>query len=218
LASGTPPSTSTSDGGTITTDGTATVSGAPDTMTVSIRVSTSNPHAAAALAQNNAITLAVQHALEQDGVALKDIQTTDLELQQTYPPSAAGFEADDEVSATLHNLARAGSAIDDAIAAAGDAGRLDGVNFSVSDTSPLMGVARQQAVAAARADAMQLAAAAGEHVVGLRSLTDETDQNSPMPYGRAPMAAGSATSTPVPIQPGTQQLNVVVSAVWALSR
>jgi uncharacterized protein YggE len=187
-------------------------------MTVSIRVSTSNLHAAPALARNNAITLAVQHALERDGVAPKDIQTSDLSLQETYPPSAAGFEVDDEVTATLHNLARAGSAIDDAVTVAGDAGRLDGVSFSMSDTSPLMGTARQQAVAAARADAVQLAAAAGEQLVGLRSLTDETDQNPPMPYGQVPMAAGSASTAPVPVQPGTQQLNVVVTAVWDVSR
>jgi uncharacterized protein YggE len=187
-------------------------------MTVSVRVSTSDPHAAAALAHNNAITLAVQQALQRDGVAAKDIQTTGLSLQQTYPPTAAGYEVDDEVSATLHNLARAGSAIDDAVAAAGDAGRLDGVSFSMSDTSPLMAAARQQAVTAARADAGQLAAAAGESLGGLRSLTEETNQNSPVPYSQVPTAAGSASAAPVPVQPGTQQLSVVVTAVWDVGR
>jgi uncharacterized protein YggE len=187
-------------------------------MTVSIRVSTSGIHAAAALARNNALTLAVQHALERDGVAVKDIQTTNLSLQENYPPSPAGFEVDHEVSATLHNLARAGSAIDDAVTAAGDAGRLDGVVFSISDTSPLMGAARQQAVAAARTDAGQLAAAAGEQLAGLRSLTDQTQQNPPVLYPQSSAAVGSAESAPVPVQPGTQQLSVVVTAVWNLSR
>jgi uncharacterized protein YggE len=186
-------------------------------VTVSIRVSTSDPHAAAALAHNNTVALAVQQALERDGVAPKDIQTTDLSLQPAYPPSQAGFEVDDEVSATLHDLARAGSLIDGAVAAAGDAGRLDGVNFSMSDASPLMGAARQQAVAAARIEAAQLAAAAGEHLAGLRSLTDETTQNAPVPY-EPNRAAESATSMPVPVQPGTQQLSVAVTAVWNLSR
>jgi uncharacterized protein YggE len=183
-------------------------------MTVSVRVSTSDPHAAAVLGHNNAITLAVQQSLQRDGVAAKDIQTTGLSLQQTYPPSAAGYEVDDEVSATLHNLARAGSTIDDAIAAAGDAGRLDGVSFSMSDTSPLMAAARQQAVTAARTDAAQLATATGENLGGLRSLTEQTNQNTPVPYAQVPTAAGSASAVPVPVQPGTQQMSVVVTAVW----
>jgi uncharacterized protein YggE len=150
-------------------------------------------------------------------VAQKDIKTTDLSLQQTVPPSAAGFEADDEVSATLHDLTKAGSAIDDAVAAAGDAGRLDGVSFSMADSSPLMAAARQQAVAAAHTDAVQLAAAAGEHLVGLRSMTDQTNQGSPAPYPAAPMAGASAGAVPVPVQPGSQQLSVAVTAVWAVS-
>jgi uncharacterized protein YggE len=189
-------------------------------MTVALRVSTSGPHAAAALSRNNAITLAVQHTLERDGVAVKDIQTTGLSLQQTFPPEAAGYEVDDEVSATLHHLAYAGAAIDDAMAAAGDAGRLDGVTFSMSNTSPLMATARQQAVAAARTDAAQLAAAAGERLVGLRSLTEETNQNSELRYPAAAMAAGStsAPAVPVPVQAGTQQMSVVVNAVWDVSQ
>jgi uncharacterized protein YggE len=187
-------------------------------MTVNVRISTSGAHAAATLAQNNSITLAVQQALEGDGVAQKDIQTSGLSLQENYPPSPAGFEVDDEVSATLHNLTRAGSAIDDAISTAGDAGRLDGVTFSMSDTSPLMGAARQQAVAAARADAEQLAAAAGERVIGLHALTDQSDQNpQPLSSEMVP-AAGSASRAAVPVQPGTQQLSVMVSAVWDVGR
>ena len=213
-----PPSTSSVGGGSITTTGTATVSGAPDTMTVTVRISTSGAHAAATLARNNAITLAVQQSLERDGVGRNDIQTTGLSLQESYPPSPAGFEVDDEVSATLHNLTRAGTAIDDAVSTAGDAGRLDGVTFSMSDTSPLMGAARRQAVALARADAEQLAAAAGERVVGLQSVTDQTDQNPQPISSEVVPAAGSASGAAVPVQPGTQQLIVAVSAVWDVSR
>jgi uncharacterized protein YggE len=214
-----PASPSGSDAGTITTTGTGSVSGAPDTMTVSLRVSTSGPHAGAALTRDNVITSAVQRALERDGVAVKDIQTTGLSVQQTFPPDAAGYEVDDEVSATLHHLGSAGTAIDDAMTAAGDAGRLDGVTFTMSNTSPLMASARQQAVTAARTDATQLAAAAGERVVGLRSLTEETNQGSEIPYPQVGVATGSAapSTVPVPVQPGTQQMSVVVTAVWDVS-
>lgn len=159
------------------------------------------------------------HALEQDGVALKDIQTTGLSLQQTFSPDPAGYQVDDQVSVTLHHLATAGAAIDHAMAAAGDAGRLEGVTFSVSNTSPLLAAARQQAVGAARSDAAQLAGAAGDQLVGLRSLTEETDQDSQAPYPQPVMATGGASpsAAPVPVQPGTQQMSVVVIAVWGVS-
>ena len=187
-------------------------------MTVTVQISTSSAHRGRDLARNNSITLAVQQSLERDGVAQKDIQTTGLSLQENYPPSPAGFEVGDEVSATLHNLTRAGAAIDDAVSTAGDAGRLDGVTFSMSDTSPLMGAARQRAVALARADAEQLAVYAGERVVGLHSLTDQTDQEPSAAFpGRLGPAAGSASRAAVPAEPGTQQLSVVVSGLFGTS-
>src|SRR5947209_3514901 len=165
VAAGVPTSSSTAGmPETITTSGTGTVNGTPDTLSIGVGVSTSATHAASALSQNNSIATAVQQALERDGVPAVDIQTTGLSLQAQYPPQPAGFQVYDEVTATLHNMSRAGSIIDDALAPAGDAGRLDYVNLSMSDTSPLVAAARQRAVAAARTEAQQLAAAAGAHV------------------------------------------------------
>jgi uncharacterized protein YggE len=165
------------------------------------------------LAQNDAIAGRVQQALETDGVAAGDIQTTGLSLQQMGSPSPSGYQVDDSVSATLHDLARAGTTIDDAVAAAGDAGRLDGVSFSLSASSPLMAAARQQAVTAARVDAQQLAAAAGQHLSALVSLTDQPQQVTGLFNGAVGMASPAAA---VPLRPGTQQLSVEVTAVWAV--
>jgi uncharacterized protein YggE len=200
--------------GTITTQGTGMVSGAPDTMTLIIDVSTSALHAGTALQRNNALATAVQQTLERDGVKPSDIQTSGLSLQENYPPSQAGFQVDDSVNATTHDLTRAGTVIDDAIAAAGDSGRLDGVTFSMSDSSPLLAAARQQAVAAARVQAQQLAAAAGETLGSLVSLSDEQQSDGSYPFGATASAAASGSTAPVPVKPGTQQLSVVVTAVW----
>jgi uncharacterized protein len=219
IATGTPApgsaalTASTTDAGTITTQGTGMVSGAPDTMTLTIDVSTSAPHAATALLRNNALAAAVQRTLERDGVKASDIQTSGLSLQENYPPSPAGFQVDDSVNATLHDLTRAGTVIDEAVASAGDSGRLDGVAFSISDSSPLLAAARQQAVAAARVQAEQLAAAAGESLGALVSLSDEQQSDSPDPLPFAANTAASAAA-PVPVRPGTQQLSVAVTAVW----
>jgi uncharacterized protein len=199
--------------GTLTTVGVGTVAGAPDTLMIGIGVSTTAPHAAAALAQNNAIAARVQHALGADGVAPPDLQTTGLSLQQAYPISN-GYQVYDEVTATVHDMGRAGTIIDDALAAAGDAGRLAMADLSMSNSDPYMLVARQQAVASARVDAEQLAAAAGEKLGPLVSLTDQAQ--SPAPVYAAGAASASASAA-VPIQPGIQQVTVNVTAVWSIS-
>jgi uncharacterized protein len=204
---------STAGAGTLTTVGVGTVAGEPDTLTVGISVTTTAPHAAAALAQNNAIATRVQQALRGDGVADSDLQTTGLSLQQAYP-AVNGYQVDDQVTATVRDPGRAGTIIDDAVAAAGDAGRLDMANFSMSTTSPYLAAARQQAVAAARVDAEQLAAAAGERLGPLISLTDQTQQPGPI---AATTSGPSSASAAVPLQPGTQQVTVSVTAVWSIS-
>jgi uncharacterized protein len=204
---------SVSGAGTLTTVGVGTVSGEPDTLTVGIGVTTTASHAGAALAQNNALAARVQQVLRGDGVPAADLQTTGLSLQQAYP-AANGYQVDDQVTATVTDLSRAGTIIDDALAAAGDSGRLDMANLSMSTTSPYMAAARQQAVAAARIDAEQLAAAAGERLGPLVSLTDQAQQPGPTV---ATSGVAAAASSPVPIQPGTQQVTVSVTAVWSIS-
>ena len=201
--------------GTITTVGTGRVTGTPDTLTIAIGVTTTAPHAAAALDQNNALASKVQQALSRDGVATKDIQTADLSLQEAYPPSD-GYQASDDVTATVRDLHSAGTVIDDALAAAGDAGRLQMVDFSLSDSDPYLASARESAVAAAKAEAQQLATGAGEHLGALVSITDQPSNISPQPVF-AQLGAAAASGGPVPVQPGTQMVTVSVTTVWAIA-
>ena len=120
------------------------------------------------------------------------------------------------MTATLHDLSQAGAVIDAALAAAGDAGTLDGVSFSIADDSPLLAQARLQAVTAARTEAQQLAGAAGLKLVGLRSMSDQSQSDD---YPQATSSAGAAASAAasVPVQPGTQQTTVQIVAVWNVS-
>jgi uncharacterized protein YggE len=212
--------TSTAGGPTVSTTGTGTVTGTPDTLTVQIDVSTTGLHASQALQANNAVSMRVQQVLARDGVPATQLQTSNLSLDQAYNGSTpSGYTADDTLSVTLRDMATAGTVVDDAITAAGDAGRLDGVYLSMSDTNPLMAAARQRGVEAARAQAEQLAAAAGERLGSLVSISDQPQQQPyPAPiYTGAMASAAAGRAAPVPVQPGTQQLSVQVSAVWALT-
>lgn len=107
--------------------------------------------------------------------------------------------------------------IDDALGAAGDDGRLDMATLSLSSTNPYLASARSRAVSAARVDASELATAAGERLGSLVSITDTSQQaNTPYPEFNGTAAASSSVAAPVPIQAGTQQVTVSVTAVWSL--
>lgn len=100
-------------GATVTTTGTGTVSGTPDVMTLDVGVQNTALHVSTALNANNATSGAVQAALVRDGVAVADIQTAQLSLYpQQNGNTITGYQVSDTVTATLRNLAKAGTTID----------------------------------------------------------------------------------------------------------
>jgi uncharacterized protein YggE len=202
---------------TVTTTATGSVSGMPDVMIVQIGVDNTAAHVATALRANDARSAAVQASLVSHGVAVADIQTAQLSLypQEGRSGRVTGYQVTDVVTATIHDLATAGTVLDAALAAAGDAGRLDDVSFSIADDNSLLARARRQAMVAARADAAQLAAAAGLRVVGLRSVVDGDSQGQAEPMTSSAGSASGADAS-VPVQPGTQQTTDQVTAVWNL--
>jgi uncharacterized protein YggE len=213
-AAATPAATSAS--ATLTTTGTGTVSVKPDVMTVQIGVANSATHVSAALNANNKISAAVQAALEHHGVPVADIQTVELSVYaQQSRKKATSYHVSDVVSASLHNLKTAGTILDAALGAAGNAGRLDGVSFSVGNAAPSLAQARKRAVTNAHLAAQQLAAAGGLTLGGLRSLTDHTN---PYQFNSDEVEASTAGAggSSVPLQAGTQQTTVQVTAVWAV--
>jgi uncharacterized protein YggE len=212
---GTPTDPSTLSG--ITAHGTGHVAGAPDVVTITIGVQTSGAHATDALSANASRAGAVIAALKGHGVADADLQTSQLSLYPQYDSQGAvirSYQATDTVTAKLHDINKAGGVIDAAVAAAGDAGRLQGVSFSFNDDSQLLAQARGAAVAAAKAQAQQLADGAGVKLGTLRSLSEDTTQSPLYPLGAA---ASGASAAPTPIQSGTAELTVRVTAVWNLA-
>jgi uncharacterized protein YggE len=206
----------------VTTTGSGSASGTPAVMTMSIGVDTTAEHAGDALSESSVKATAVQQALRADGVAATDIQTSDLSLSPSYDnnsSSPTGYQATNNVVAKLRDLSKAGKVIDDAVAAAGDAGRLEGVTFSLDDSSAFATEARKIAVAQARSRADELAAAAGMKVAGLRSLSEDADPTPYEPFSGVAVPAAAPTSgvASVPIQPGVEETTVNVTAIWNLA-
>ena len=200
----------------ITARGVGTVTGVPDVLTINVGVETRADTAAAALEDNNGRTQAVLDLLKREGVAEADLQTADLSIYPTYNDTGTritGYQVTNSVKVTLRDLGRSGQIIDAAAGAAGDAVRIHGLAFSIDDTSDLYATARADAVRRAKAQAEQLAEAAGVELGAVRTITEAPigGQDERLQYA-AEDAAASA-----PIQPGTQELLLTVTVVFSIS-
>jgi uncharacterized protein len=198
----------------ITARGTGTVTATPDTATVVLGVQTRDGSARAALAANSERAAAVIGVLEGAGVATADIRTSQLALHPTYGPETAritGYEVTNQVTVTLRDIAAAGTVIDQAAAAAGNAVRVQQIDFSIADESAARAQARADAVRRALAQTEQLAEAAGVELGAIRSIV-ELPADPPVPFGERADA-----QLAVPLEPGTQELRVVVEVVHGIA-
>ena len=209
--------------GGITVTGTGTVSGTPDTIRVDFGVDVTSGSVSSALASANATTAHVQDSLTRRGVAAKDMQTSGLSIQPSYSysasgqPTVKGYQVTEGLSVLLRDLGSAGATINAAVAAGGNAVRVDGVGLDLSDTSSLMAAARSSAFSAAKAKADQYARAAGRSLGQAVSISEVVANPTPV-YGGYPAASGTmAGAAPVPVQAGTQDVSVTVTVVFAFA-
>jgi len=200
---------STTSPATITVTGTGEVEGTPDTAIFDIGVTTTARTAV------EAQVATLEQSLEQNGVLLKNMQTSSLNLSANTNSKGKvkNFTADDELTVTMTNLANLGAAIDAAVTATGNGVTLDGISFSISNQSALLAAARAQAMQAAHTEATQVAAGGGLVLGPIVSITDQENAGQYVYYNQsAPVASGAA----VPVQPGQQQISVQVTVVYQL--
>ncbi len=203
----------------ITVEASGQAAAAPDTLTVDIGVTVADPTASAALSDANGQATNLTDTLKASGVAPADVQSTDFSISPTLAPSGAitGYQVANSLLVTLHDLSLAGQAIDAAAASVGNAIRINGLTFAVSNTGNVDGRARAAAVTTAAAHAHAMAAAAGEALGGICSVSDSTAGPSPFVDGAVPNAAASAApGAAVPLEPGSQQASAEVTVVYVI--
>jgi uncharacterized protein YggE len=207
---------------TVSVSGTGQVSAQPDVAKVTIGVETQATEAAAALSQNNTQMSAVVDALEKAGVAAADIQTQVVQLQPQYeqPPVSAtvpmtttvpklvGYIATNLVQVTVKKLDTLGSLLDTAVQAGGN--RIENISFEVSDPAAALQQARQAAWNDALQKAQQLAQLAGVQLGDVLSINESSVGPQPI------FARAASTGSAVPIQPGTQTIEVDLQVTWLL--
>ena len=205
-------------GSSITAQGTGTVSGTPDVVTIVIGVQTQSASAQTALDDNNKRAAEVIGALKESGVAPADLQTSQLSITPSYDEKVqqiTGYQVTNMVTAKLREISTAGAVIDAAGKTAGDAVRVQQLAFSIDDDSALRAQARADAVKRAQAQAKQMADAAGVQLGAIRSIT-ETSAAAPFIPPMA-SAAGDTKTASVPLEPGSQELSVVIEVVYEIA-
>jgi uncharacterized protein len=203
----------------ITVTGTAQVAGKPDTLRLDLSVQTRGDTVAKALDAANSLTGRVQSSLTKHGVAAKDIQTSNLQVQPDYAypqngtPTIKGYTVSEGVTATLRDLGKAGAAISAATTAGGNAVQVNGISLDLQDNGKLLTTARDRAVANAKTKAEQYAKATGRDLGAVVSITETVADPPPVNYDMR--AAKAADSSPVPIQAGSENVGVTVTVVYA---
>lgn len=191
---------------------------APDMATITLGVQTEGASAAAALSANGAAMNKVIGALKKAGVAERDIQTSNLNVnpqyvyEQNQPPRLTGYQASNQVTILARDLSKLGQTVD--AAASAGANTVSGISFGLQNPQKAEDEARIKAVAALKSKSDLYARATGYKVVRLVSLNEAGGYTpSPQPVPMFAMAKREMADSTA-ISGGELKVRVEVSATY----
>lgn len=209
---GTPPTR------TVSVNGSGKVYLTPDIAYITIGVHTEGPKATDAVKQNSDQTQAVISTLKSQGIADKDIQTSNFSIypQQQFddqgkPTGEIKYAVDNSVLVTIRDITKVGDVLDATVSSG--ANSINGVQFDVENKTAALSDARKAAVADAKAKAQELADAAGLTLGDVQSIS-EYSSGGPVPMQYEKLAAAPQAAGSVPIQPGQLLVTLDVNVVY----
>jgi uncharacterized protein YggE len=206
----------------ITVSGEGKATGQPDVALLSLGISTLRPTVAEARDEAAATMQQVVDSVKGNGVAEKDIQSTQYSIYPEYDYSIAasqklvGYRVTNTVSIKVRDIDKTSDVLDGATAAGGDLTQIQGISFTIDDPTTLRDQAREDAVNDAKARAQRLADTAGVKLGEPISIT-ESSVSPPVPIA-ADMrnALGAAEQAATPIEAGELDVNLTVQVVFAI--
>lgn len=190
----------------------------PDLAIISAGVVTRATTARSALQQAANKMARVRAALTRAGVADRDIQTSNINLNPDYayennrPPRLTGYNASNQVTVKFRDIANAGEILD-ALVAEG-ANSINGPTLTIDKPQAALDEARTRAIAAGRARAELYARSLGMRVVRVVAVS-ESGGSYPVPPPMVMMRAEAAQAD-TKIDPGEQTLQVNVAMTFEL--
>lgn len=207
----------------IAVTGRGEVAMAPDMALVNLTVMREAETAAAALKMNTEALEAVMKTLREEGIAPRDIQTSQFSIDPKYvypnrdkPRKLVGYTVRNGVTLRVRELANLGALLDKVVSLGVNEG--GDIQFINDDPSEAVSQARVQAVQNAMASAKTLAKAAGVKLGDLAHLSEQSAAPIAEPVmleaGYARMAAESA----VPIAAGENRYSVTVTMHYEIEQ
>lgn len=214
------PRSSRQDPGSIVVSGVGHVSVEPDIADLRLGVAVSRPTVQAARAEAATVMAAILVAVDEAGVARRDVQTASVSVQPRYDyrdgraPTLTGYELANSLAITVRDLARLADVIDGTLGAG--ATSMDGLTFRVADPAPAEREARLAAMAQARSRADVLAEAADLRINGVSDIVEGTAlPPEPRMKGARMLMADAAPSTPV--EGGVVDVAVTVTVTYRVA-
>lgn len=208
---------------TVSVSATGQADAVPDAARATITVEATDPASAQTAQETAAVaTTKVLDALTAAGVAEADIATQGVSVGPVYNytneggQEQIGFRASQSITVTLRDLQTAGATLDAAVAAGGNAVRIDSLAPFVTDPTVAANKARAQAVDTAQAQAEQYASLLGFTLGPVASVSESSSAIAPPPIAYADSAAAPAEKVPTPIEAGTTQVSVTLNVAWSI--
>lgn len=192
----------------------------PDLAYVYVGVRSDADDVATALNKNNVQAQSIADSIKAFGVETKDIQTTNFNVypMTDYTPngeiSRKYYVVENTVYITVRDLTKLGSLLD-AVVRAG-ANSINSISFDVANKDQALAQAREKAIENARAQAKDIASAAGVTLGELQSISISTTGGTvPIYEGKGGGAAYAADSS-VPVSAGQLMISVDAYLVYAI--
>jgi uncharacterized protein YggE len=205
---------------TIVVAGTGTASLEPDEAVVRLGVDSRAANAKTAMRRAARRMDAVVAALQDAGVAERDIKTARLDLSQYRQRGSGdgtvdrGWRVSNRVTAQIRDIELVSDAIDAAVRAG--ATDIDSVRFRASDDAEALAAARVVAIGSAEIAATTMAEASGLEVLGVLTIV-EGGARLPAGIGFGDTAAAvEAYSLSVPIEPGLVDVTARVTVAYEI--
>jgi hypothetical protein len=201
----------------VSVSGTGQIQATPDRAIIRLGVETQAETAEEALTQNSTQMQSLLDALEASAIASENIQTQSVRLSPRYQfgdekddRTLVGYTAANFVRVQTDQLDSLGVLLDNAVSAG--ATTIESVSFAVSDQKEFVDQARQAAVEDARYKAEQLAELTGAELGPVLRIRESSDVPRPVRQEAEVMQEAAA----VPIEPGTENIQISVQITWSL--
>ncbi len=208
----------------VTGEGSAEI--APDMAVLVLSVSRDAPTAREALTANSAAMNKVLEAMTKLGIAKRDLQTANFDIQPryTYPqpvngadqsPRLVGYTARNSLTVRVRDITKVGEVLDTSVTLGVNEG--GSIQFTNDDPSAAIAQARIKAVENALAKARTLAEAAGVKTGRVLEISEQNFTPRPLSMAKMEVAMDRAGGV-VPIAAGENSYQVMVNVTLSIEQ